>query len=256
MNRNSQHSAIILRLSPFGEIHALADILTPDRGVIRAMVYGLRSRRGSLRGRVVPFARGVLYLYTDPRREESKVVDFDVHRYAASMERNLRAYYHGTLWAEVVWRTHASGDEGEQVYSLISQGLDLLEEEANTPDRTQLLSAILLWRYLAVLGLQPDLHRCSRSSRNLVAEETRFYNRREGNLVGREWAEGAEGTMIPLPSGAARLLTASDRYPLARAAELPVTAETLAATRTFVLAAIQDAVEVPLNTLRTVAGSL
>ncbi|TVR69415.1 MAG: DNA repair protein RecO [Spirochaetaceae bacterium] len=253
MNRNSQHSAIILRISPLGEIHATVDLLTPDRGVVRAIVYGLRSRRGSLRGRVVPFARGTLYLYTDPRREESKVVDFDVHRYAAAMQQDLTAFYHGTLWAEVVWRTLASGDGGEPVFALMSEGLDLLEESATVPARTQLISMILLWRYLAIMGLQPDLRHCERSSRSLAAEETRFYDRRDGALVGEEWVGKA---MIELPPGVARLLAASDRYPLTRAAALPVTEATLRATRAFMLAAIQDAVEVPLNTLRTVAGYL
>jgi DNA repair protein RecO (recombination protein O) len=237
---------------PVGEIHASADILTSEQGMMRVMAYGARSRGGSLRGRVVPFARGTIFLYTEPRRETSKVTDFDVSRYSPVMQQDLVAYYHGSLWAEVVWRTHASGDIGSAVYDLLYRGLDLLEEDISGTgqerrSRVQLLSAILLWRYLALLGLQPDMNACGATDRPLAVAEDRFYNRREGMVVGAEWADAG---MVGVPRGTARLLNATREMELARVVELPVTPETLAATRVFVLSAIQDAVEVPLNTLR------
>lgn len=287
MNRNSQHLATILRIAPFGDTHAVVDLLVPERGVLSCVAYGLRSRRSSLRGRLMPFARGTAYLYTDPRREMPKIVDFDGTRYVTAVQGNLAAYYHGTLWAEVVWRTLASGDGGDggdggdAVTELIANALDLLdetvaagetggfsrEERAFGPDssavarpvphavtdvqsRIQLLSTIVLWRYLAILGMQPDLVIRDGASSEQVAEEVRFYDRQESSFV----AQPRHHT-LQLPPGAARLLAASDQYPLVRAAQLPVTAATLAAARSFVFAVIQDAVEVPLNTLRVAAGS-
>ena len=49
VNRSSQQLAIVLRISPFGESHALVDLLTPEEGLLPAVAYGLRSRRSSLR---------------------------------------------------------------------------------------------------------------------------------------------------------------------------------------------------------------
>ena len=258
MNRSSQHSAIILRVMPVGEIHAAADILTSEYGMMHVMAYGARSRRGSLRGRVIPFARGTIFLYTEPRRETSKVTDFDVSGYALAMRQDLAAYYHASLWAEVVWKTHASGEMGGAAYDLLYRGLDLLEEPASgTGDerrsRIQLLSAILLWRYLAILGLQPDVNACSAGDRPLEVAESRFYNRREGTLVSREWADPE---MVAVPSGTVRLLNATREMELARTVDLPVTPQTLAATRGFVFSAVQDAVEAPLNTLRVASRYL
>lgn len=260
MDRNSQHSAIILRIAPFGETHGSVELLTPERGLVRAIAYGLRARRGSLRGKVVPFAQGTLYLYTDPRRDDSKIVDFDVHRYASALPQDLTAWYHAVLWVEVIWRTRASGDTGAEVYELLLQGLDLLETAVDAPmtleerrHQVQLISSLVLWRYLDILGLRPNLEECGVGDTRFAAEEVRFYDRREGVLVGSEWADSA---MVHVPSGTARLLTAAEPMTLQRAARLPVTATTLAATRTFVVAAIQDAVEVPLNTLRVASGLL
>ena len=260
MNRNSQHSAIILRIAPFGETHGSVELLTPDHGLVRAIAYGLRARRGTLRGKVVPFALGTLYLYTDPRRDDAKIVDFDVHRYAVALPQDLTAWYHAGLWAEVIWRTRASGDAGAEVYDLLLQGLDLLEaiaDAAVSPEQrrhqVQLVSSLVLWRYLAILGLRPSLEECGIGDTRFAAEESRFYDRREGVLVGSEWADSA---MVHVPSGTARLLAAAEPMTLPQAAALPVTAATLAATKTFVIAAIQDAVEVPLNTLRVASGLL
>ncbi len=255
MNRNSQHPAIILRISPMGEIHAGVDVLTRDAGLLRATAYGLRSRRGSLRGKVVPFSRGILYLYTDPRRESPKVTDYDVDRYAQAIAQDLTAFYHGNLWAEVIWRSRASGEEGPVVFDLLAEALDLMEQRVATGTRqdVQLLSSVFLWRYLGLLGLRPELGACASSDRFMAAEEPRFYSRRDGTVVAHEWAEPG---MIPVPSGTARLLQTTDRLALPDATVLPVTAATMTATRTFLLAAIQDAIEVPLNTLKVAAGAL
>lgn len=253
MNRSSQQSAIILRIAPMGESHAFVDILTREAGLFRAVAYGLRSRRGSLKGKIEPFARGEVYLYTDPRRELVKITDFDVRRYADVIRTDLAAYYHVNLWAEVLWRTHASGDVGPEVFELLEGSLDGIEIDPPPlkPDFLLLLSILFLWRYLAILGVRPDLDTCAASERRFAAEEIRFYGRRDSTVVGAEWADPG---MVEVPSGTARLLDAAEGMPLVRAARLRVTAPTLAATRAFVFAAVQDAVEVPLNTLRVGAG--
>lgn len=270
MNRSSQLSAIILRIAPIGDIHASLDVLTPEKGLVRVMAYGLRSRRGSLKGKIIPFARGTMYLYTDPRREFSKVVDFDVSRYTTSIQQNLTAYFHGNLWAEVVWRTLASGDGDAEVYDLIQECLELLDAIVDDGDiphappsprgagrgvrhRIQLLSVVLLWRYLTILGLRPDLGVCAASDRAFAAEESRYYNRRDGVVVGAEWADPA---MVAVSPGAVRFLRTAAPLSLSDAASLPVTEATLANARSFVISAIQDAVEIPLNTLRVVSSGL
>jgi DNA repair protein RecO (recombination protein O) len=254
VNRSSQHSALVLRISPFGESHAMVDLLTPDEGILPAVAYGIRSRRSSLRGKVVAFARGMVWLYRDPRQERSKITDFDVERYALDLSDDLTSFYHANLWAELVWRTLASGDAGRAAYDLLLEGLDLLERPG--PDRAALGRQVglgVLWRYLAILGLQPELDWCVLSERPFRDGESRYYQPGDGGLVAREWA--GPRTLLLSPGAVAFLRAATDR-------ELPILtarileAETLAQVRAVVLAAIQDAAESPLNTLSVAGGML
>lgn len=267
MNRSSQHQAIILRVTPLGDTHATADLLTPEEGLLRATVYGLRGKRSSLRGLVVPFARGTAWFYRDPRRETVKLNDFSVERYALVLQSDLRAYYHASLYAEVLWRSHASGDGGAESYRLIGEALDLLEANstpsvpgetlpAGAPPRRdeawyRRLTILVLWRYLAVLGLQPDLCSSEHGGRALGAEERRFYDIRESVVVGEEWADPG---MIELPPGAVRFLKRAEGASLAQAVTVQLAPAALAALRTVVLAAVQEAIHVPLNTIRVAGG--
>lgn len=255
MNRSSQHPAIVLRISPLGETNATVDMLTPDEGLLRVTAYGLRGRRSSLRGSVVPFVRGTAWLYRDPRREAAKLTDFSVERYASELQNDLRAYYHASLYAEVLWRSHASGDGGAESFALMAEALDLLEGSsvagatsvpgANRRDEAwfRRLTILVLWRYLAILGSQPDL--------SVSNDQRRFYDAHESTVVAEDWSDPG---MIELPVGAVRFLERAGRESLALGTEVQLATESLAALRSVVLTAVQEAIHVPLNTLR-VAGT-
>lgn len=215
VDRSSQHSAIVIRVSPFGEHHAMVDLLTPGQGLLPSVAYGLRGRRSSLRGKVVPFARGTAWLYRDPRQERSKITDFDVERYALNLSANLDAYYEASLWAEVIWRSHASGDGGDEVFALFGTALDLLDD---APGDASVLGSVVLWRYLEIMGLQPD-------EADIPDTDPRAV--RYLNHVSR-------GT-LEIPR-----LNLSERF--------------LQYVRRFVVAGIQDALGVPLNTLKVSGG--
>ncbi len=253
MNRSSQHRAIILRISPSGDSNASVELLTPDEGLIRALAYGLRARRSSLRGQVVPFARGTVWLYRDPRRENAKITDFAVETYAHAIQADLRAYYQLSLVAEVVWRSHASGDGAVESYGLVAETLDLLDrEDSPRPEAWyRRLTIQVLWRYLAVLGLQPDLRASGRSGREFGATELRFFDVRESITVESEWADER---MLTLPAGAVRFLEYGEGRSLEEAVAVDLSTKALAALRAVILATIQEAIHVPLNTLRVAGG--
>ncbi|POR01799.1 hypothetical protein AU468_07540 [Alkalispirochaeta sphaeroplastigenens] len=275
-----------MRIAPVGESHGAVDFLSPREGLLRGMAYGLRSRKSSLRGRVLPFARGTIYLYRDPRRDTAKITDFDGSFYP-SFQEDLTAYSHGSLWAEVVWKTFASGGEGQEVFDLLARGYALLEKgvrhrelptreipagrpgpakssgagtpaEATASPRAavQLLSMLLLWRYLTCLGVRPPLEICAASDQAIAPGEDRFYDRLEGTILCRERVQPGQTNVLPLPSGTARLLMASEQVSLERASQFPVTARTLDATRRFVTAAVQDTLQYPLKTLQAAASLL
>ena len=261
VNRSSQQEALVLRVRPFGESHASVDLLGAEDGLIPAVAYGLRSRRSSLRGKVVPFARGEAWLYRDPRQERSKINDFAVDRYALDLQHDLTAYYHASLWAELAWRSHASGDTGAAAFQLLAEGLDLLQgiglpERALTvsPEaRARQVGLGVLWRYLALLGMQPDLDYCVVSERAFRSQEVRFYHSAEGGLVASEWS----GPGMPqLPLRGVAFLRAAEERELAILTARALDQETLLGVRSVVLAAVQAAAEGVLNTLDVAGGFL
>ncbi|MFW5693760.1 MAG: DNA repair protein RecO [Alkalispirochaeta sp.] len=254
VNRSSQHVALVLRLSPFGESHAMVDLLVPEEGVVPAVAYGLRSRRSSLRGKIVPFARGQVWLYRDPRQDRSKITDFDVERYALELQNNLTAFYHANLWAELIWRTHAAGDAGTAAFELLSEGLDLIQQPGPAADaRARQIGLGVLWRYLSILGVQPELDYCVASERPFQPRESRYYQPGDGGLVTAEWA-GPATLQLP-PQGAAFLRAANERGLAILTARI-LEPEIVSRVRAVVLAAIQDAVEAELNTVRVAGGLL
>lgn len=244
MNRSSQHEAVVLRHRPFGESHALLDLLSPELGLYQAVAYGARSRRGSLRGKVVPFARGHAYLYRDPRQERYKLSDFDPQAYLHAAHADLGIYYHASLWAEVIVRTHASGDQGEAVYALVCDGYGALAELTRPEPATLVaLSAIVLWRYLDLLGLRQAISPHYANGGYYVPDEFSMVESDAGHV-------GA----IYLSAEALQFLRAADVGTVAEAAATAPGRPALAGVRHVVLAALQAAIGAPLNTVRVGRG--
>ena len=146
---------MVLRVRPVGEIHAGVEFLGRQSGLIDAMAYGARSRKGSLRGLVVPFGVGTGYFYTDPVKGSTKVTDLAIDNYHPELRENLKKFYVATLWTELTISSYAAGSEGEEVWTLLSSGLDLLSRgEEATAD---LVNLQFLWRFLGLLGMRPEL---------------------------------------------------------------------------------------------------
>ena len=314
MERSRQHEALVLKLTPFGESHATAHLLTAEGTMLRAAVYGVRSARGSLRGKVEPFARGTAYLYYNPPKDAYKVLDFDVIDYHLGVRADLGAMYAANLFAEIVLTSYASGDE-PAVFALIAEAFTAADRlgagavqpgapprehgagnkpgagndpgagnkpgagndpgaenrpgagtdraaapahastgaDSGTP-RAGLggLVVQVVWRYLALMGVQPDPTWCAHGERNFREDEVRYYSRGEGHFVAREWAHE---TMPVVSPEAAAFLTVGATRTLLEASTLPLCREALGAARTFVLTAVQDQLHVPLKTIRSFASS-
>ncbi len=166
MNRNSIVQALVLSTKPIGENNRLATVLTPDKGVLTAMVFG--GRKGKLRSTVSPFHSGTMWLYIDAVKQSIKVSDFDPVKYRSEIRNNLYKTYAASLCAELIIKNHGFAsnvitpnhyEDYQDLWILVNaflDGLDISSEESS-----RLGTLRFLWRYLAYLGIQGDTSCCA-----------------------------------------------------------------------------------------------
>ncbi len=174
MNRNTSLEALVLSTKPMGEHNRLATILTPDRGILSAVVYG--GRKGKLRSMVSPYHTGIMWLYMDSVKQSIKVTDFDPKKYRSDIRNNLYKTYAAALASELVIKTHGFAtnvvdikhyENSSELYVMINGFLDGLD--LSTEEQARLGTIRFLWRYLEHLGLQSDPSRCMHCGENMVS---------------------------------------------------------------------------------------
>jgi DNA repair protein RecO (recombination protein O) len=217
VKRQRRFSAIILATSRFGEIHRSVQLLTEEDEIVRAVAHGASSPKGKLRGKADQLTYGVCYLYTEPVKGYSKITDFDPVEFYPGIKGNLEAFYTASSWAETVLKSLAGGGQATEVFGLLKESLDGLEGALPAGGRTpagvgsallvRLYSIRFLWRYLAILGVQPDLDECGTCGRVLGEGELRFVRPRAGDIV-CESCSGEYDLTLPAPEALARLAAA------------------------------------------------
>lgn len=166
MNRNSIVQALVLSTKPIGENNRLATVLTPDKGVLTAMVFG--GRKGKLRSTVSPFHSGTMWLYIDSVKQSIKVSDFDPTKYRSEIRNNLYKTYAASLCAELIIKNHGFAsnvitpnhyEDTTDLWILVNAFLDGLD--ISSEEESRLGTLRFLWRYLAYLGIQGDTSCCA-----------------------------------------------------------------------------------------------
>lgn len=155
--RNFQKAALILSVRNTGENNRIVSYLTKDEGILTSVLYG--GPKSKLRSLVSPFNYGNLYLYNDEVKHSSKITDFDVKKYHLTFRESLFKTWAATLAVEVVISTKCAGSP-EECFVMLNgfiDGLDLLDEEHGHSGLIR-----FLWRYIGLLGVQPDTSICQR----------------------------------------------------------------------------------------------
>jgi|WetSurMetagenome_2_1015567.scaffolds.fasta_scaffold69414_1 DNA repair protein RecO (recombination protein O) len=156
MLRNSNTQSVVFSLKPLGENNSSVRFLTADNGIVYATLYG--GSRSKLRSLVSPWNSGMAYFYTNETTHSVKITDFDVTNYHLSFRTSLYKTYGASLAAELAIRTKCAGST-RKCFTLLSGYFDGLELSTETQARTGTIR--FLWRYLSLLGIQPDAGRCA-----------------------------------------------------------------------------------------------
>lgn len=155
MQRSFSTPVIILNLKPSGENNTTVTILTPEKGILYVTLYG--GPKSKLRSLVAQWNYGIIYLYENPEKNQTKISDFDLKTFHSTFSQNLFKLYAASLASELTIKTHCAGSN-EQAFNLLQgflDGMDICTEE-----QSRLGLIRYLWRYLYLLGVQPDASSC------------------------------------------------------------------------------------------------
>lgn len=159
-NRNSATKAIILKTHIQGEHNRNVCALSETDGIFHATLYG--GPKSKLSALVQPFSSGKMWIYKDPNRPITKISDFDSENTRLNLRESLYRLFAANLACEIVIKTKAAGEAKDAFFLLngFLDGLDAIPENAAP-------SALIrfLWRYLAIMGIQPSTEECSRCGR-------------------------------------------------------------------------------------------
>ncbi len=254
MNRSSSTFAIVLSLKPLGENNSSVTLLTLDDGIVYAVLYG--GPKSRLRSLVSQWNSGKVWLYENPEKNQIKISDFEVKNFHESFSQNLYKLYAASLAAELAIKTRCAGS-AQECFRLVSgffDGMELCDEE-----QSRLGLIRFLWRYLELLGLQPQSHACGLCGktfldRQFAPEAISYYNSMENSFI-CPYCAGPENA-IPVKNTAVQYLSALTVLSPSNARKLSIDEETYGQIRQLVFFLIENSIDQKLNSIETGMGIL
>ena len=270
MNRASQTKAIVLSLKEIGENNYNVTLLTQSQGIIYATLYG--GPKSKLRSLVSQWNSGIIYLYENPEKNQTKISDFDVKNYHQTFSSSLFKLYAASLAAEIAIKTKCAGSN-EQCWTLLSGFLDGLELSNEEQGRVGLIR--FLWRYLDLLGIRPDATYCGRCGKSFLSEsqnpreiqnpsetqnqiesqEETYYNSVDNIFICQNCA-GKEEHFFPLSRQAITYLAAISLLTPAEVRKLHIDKNAYMQIKNIAFFLTENSIESKLNSIETGTGIL
>lgn len=253
MQRNSSTPAIILSLRPLGENNSSVTILTPTEGISYVTLYG--GPKSKMRSLVSQFNSGNIWMYENPEKKQTKITDFEVLNYHPSFSQNLFKLYAASLAAELAIKTNCAGSN-EQCFTLVKglyDGMELCDEE-----QSRLGLIRFLWRYLELMGIQPETHCCGHCGKSFLQEiesdSISYYNNYENNFICSSC--NTEKSALKLNTSAVQYLTGITVLTPAQSRQLKIDRTIYEQIRKLVFFLIENSIEQKLNSIETGMGIL
>ena len=245
MQRSYFTDTIILNLKPTGENNSTVTMLTPDKGVIYATLYG--GPKSKLRSLVSLWHSGKIWLYENPEKKQTKISDMEVANYHTTFGQNLFKQYAASLAAELAIKTRCAGSP-EHCFTLIQgfmDGMELCDEE-----QSRLGLIRFLWRYLELMGVRPD----AGDSKVFAPDAISYYNIVENCFT---WERDEQSThLIPVKNEAVSYLAAVSSLSPSEVRKIPVDKTVYGEIKQFVFFLLEKNLETELNTIKTGTGIL
>ena len=105
MDRNIQTRAIVLSVRKYGELHKAVTILSPDLGLVDAIIFG--GRKGKKTALAPLFSISTLQLYHNPLKKEYSVTEGESSFIPQAITEDLACTYTASFFCEIISKTKA-----------------------------------------------------------------------------------------------------------------------------------------------------
>lgn len=147
---------IMLKSMAMGEADRLLTILSPDKGLLKAVAPGARKPKSKLGGRTALFVVNDLMLIKG--RSLDKLIQADVRFSYPGLSRDLAKLTTGQYWAELALFQGLSDQPQPELFKLVTVLFHQLEQA----DHEQVLSILVegIYKLLVLAGIAPQLQQC------------------------------------------------------------------------------------------------
>ena len=195
MDRSVKTQAIVIRTARYGELHKIVTLLSPDLGIVSAVVYG--GRKGKRTALAPLFSVGTFQLYNNPVKKEYSIEEGVLSFVPTSIADDLESTYTASLMCELVMKTPS--DDPEPVFELLKDAL--LHLETSTNSKRAVIA--FTWKLLQISGLAPDLEYCPSCDRRYEEDETLSFS---SSILAPTCRDCGDSEELVLPPGARRYL--------------------------------------------------
>lgn len=156
MSKTYSVTGLTLKTQPLGEADRLLTVLTPEVGLLRAIVPGARKPKSSLGGRCDLFMVNHLFLVRGKSLDRiTQAETLQRYRHLCS---DLTRLAIGQYWAELALAQALSDHPQEELYALLNDHLHRLEVNSEVDPMALLCQGI--FHLLAGGGIAPQLYHC------------------------------------------------------------------------------------------------
>ena len=199
MSRTYKVTGINLKVAILGENDRLLTILTPERGLVKAVAGGARKHLSSLGGRSSLFV--VNHLVIAPGRSFDHITQAETIASFPGFSQNLQRLTAGQYLAELTLHQALPQHPQPDLFTLLLEHLQRLEQVPPA----QILPCLTqgIFHLLTLAGLSPQVDRCCRTGQPLIPNFEDPYWRAgfslgSGGVVSLDWADrpGTETNQI------------------------------------------------------------
>lgn len=268
MNRSISSNAIILSLKPLGDNNYSVTLLTKDKGIIYATLYG--GPKSKLRSLVSQWHSGIIYLYDNQEKNQIKINDFDVKNFHSTFSQSLYKAFAANLVAEIVIKTKCGGSY-EECYEMtlgFFDGMELCDEEQSKVGLIR-----FLWRYLRLLGIQAETSICGKCGNSITINEKEnylnfreniyYYNSIENYFLCADCSnyikssfQNKKNTLFQLRESAIYYLHGINTLPPSQVRKLQITRDDYEEIKNIIFFLIGNNIDCKLNSLESGIGIL